>query len=62
MTRGECPECGRTDPRAGATWGCATCKRALGLVGQKCQACGAERFTVDETGLCASCRRSHFDG
>jgi predicted ArsR family transcriptional regulator len=25
----ECPECQRTDPRAGATWGCSLCKRRL---------------------------------
>jgi hypothetical protein len=27
----ECPDCHRTDPRAGATWGCKTCyQRVLG--------------------------------
>jgi rubrerythrin len=26
-----CPECGRTDSRAGATWGCAICQKRVGV-------------------------------
>lgn len=26
-----CPDCGRIDPRAGATWGCPTCQKRVGV-------------------------------
>jgi hypothetical protein len=53
----ECKSCGRTDPRAGATWGCLTCAEALGMIGRKCDECGQRMFTVDDTGRCRPCRR-----
>jgi len=54
----QCSNCGRTDPRAGATHGCYRCAQHLGLAPEKCGECGAMRWTVDDTGRCRVCRRA----
>lgn len=52
----ECSQCGRTDRRAGTIWGCAACQIATGVRAARCEGCGQERVTVDDTGYCRFCR------